>query len=90
MLLINPQITSNVLSNEGYNDLLYKIDCTIAWMAKKQLLSDIYGIKTKVDYEAYEELCDYREILLDKLMGCNCLQDANLMLIVSKIQKITY
>lgn len=89
MFLINPTITPNILNSDGYNDILERIDRRIALIAKNQYLNDSYAFKYRVDLDLYDRLCEYKEILLDKLMGCNCLTDEYLIFIISKIQKLT-
>ena len=88
MFLINPQLNNNILNNNGYNDLLDKIDCTIANLTQAQYTNDIYGFTDIVDYQLYDILCEYREIFMDKLLGCNCLDDEYFIFIVSRIQKL--
>jgi len=88
MYLINPLLTNNNLNNDGYNKLLADIDRTIAKLASTQYLNQVFGFQDKVDFTLYDRLCDYREIIIDKLMGCNCLEDEYLLYIMSKVQKL--
>lgn len=88
MFLINPQITTNTLNNDGFNRLLTGIDRTIASIAKEQYLNHSYAMTRRVEYDLYDRLCEYREILMDKFMGCNCLDDEYTLHIISKVQKL--
>lgn len=88
MFLINPQLTVNNLNNDGYNDILSGIDNYIAHMAEVQYKNHVYGFQETVNFELYNRLCEYREIILDKLLGCNCLEDEYLIYILSKVQKL--
>ena len=88
MFLINPLLTKTNLDNDGYNDLLEGIDKTIATLAGTQYLNHVNGYQNKVDFILYDRLCEYREILMDKLMGCNCLEDEYFLYIISKVQKL--
>lgn len=88
MYLINPLLTDNNLNNDGYNELLADIDRTIAKLASIQYLNQVFGFQDKVDFTLYDRLCDYREIIIDKFMGCNCLEDEYLLYIMSKVQKL--
>jgi hypothetical protein len=88
MFLINPLLTADNLNNEGYNNLLEGIDKTIANLATTQYLNHINGYQNKVDFTLYDRLCEYREILMDKFMGCNCLDDEYTLYIISKVQKL--
>lgn len=88
MFLINPQLTPVKLNSDGYNDLLDGIDRTIASIATSQYLNHIFGMKNVVDMQLYDRLCEYREIIMDKMMGCNCLEDEYLIYIMSKVQKL--
>lgn len=88
MFLINPQITTNILNNDGYNQILDSIDRTIAVMAGTMYKNDSYGFRGTINFELYWRLCEYREILLDKFLGCNCLEDEYTIYIISRIQKL--
>ena len=48
-----------------------------------------FGFKYKVDIERYKDLLRYKNMLLKKLLGCNCLDDMLLLNIVSKLKKLT-
>jgi len=89
MYLINPIITDNQLNNTGYNELITDIDRTILYLSELQFTNQIYGMQQYVDMHLYDALCDYREILMDKFMGCNCLDDEYILYIINKIKKIT-
>lgn len=88
MFLINSVLTDNILNNDGYNNLLEDIDRTIAKLTGAQYRNHVYGFTEHVDFTLYDRLCEYREILLDKFMGCNCLEDEYTIYIISKIQKL--
>lgn len=88
MELIQPVLSGNILNNDGYNDILEGIDRTICSLALTQFKNDIYGFTVPIDYNLYDRLCNYREVLLDKLMGCNCMSDEYTIYIISNIQKI--
>lgn len=87
-MLISPRLITNSQNNQGYNDLLKDIDRKIADVAAMQLFNDIYGVKKRVNMCLFNKLCHYKEILLDKLLGCNCLDDEHLIYITSRIQKL--
>jgi hypothetical protein len=88
MFIINPQLSANNLNNDGYNELLDGIDRTIASLATLQYQNHVFGLRQPVDFILYERLCEYREILMDKFMGCNCLEEEYLIYIMSKVQKL--
>ena len=88
MYIIQPLLTGSQLNNDGYNDLLNSIDRTIAKLAEGQYKNDVYGFQQYIDIDLYNKLCDYREILLDKLMGCNCLDNQYFILIQGRIKKL--
>lgn len=87
-MLINPIITTNSLTNDSYNRLLEDIDCTICRISENQFKNDIYGSKLVVDFNLFDLLKNYKDILLAKLLGCNCLDDENLLFITSRIQQL--
>lgn len=88
MYLINPKLSNNSLTNDGLNCLIEEIDNKIGDLATIQYLNQIYGLKNFVDLDLYDDLCDYKEILLDILLGCNCFDNDHLIYITSNIQKI--
>ena len=88
MFLINPLLTPDNLTDNGYNNLLEGIDNTIAKLTSTQYLNHVNGYQEKVNFVLYERLCEYREILMDKFMGCNCLNDEYTLYIISKVQKL--
>lgn len=93
MFLINPKLTNNNQNSDALNSLLESIDSKILTVANKQYYNQVYGFTDYIDYDLYDTLCEYREILLDKLLGCNCLVDGPcnetyLIFIMSKIQKL--
>lgn len=86
MWAIQPRITTNILNSDGYNDILEGIDHTISMMAAIQYNNDTLGFQEKVDYRLVKNLRRYRDILLDKFLGCNCLEDEYTIYIISRIQ----
>lgn len=88
MYLINPIISNNNLNSNGLNCLIKSINNRIGDLATTQYKNEIYGLNKFVDLDLYEDLCDFLEILLDKLLGCNCLDCENLLYITSKIQRL--
>lgn len=92
MFLINPKITTNQLNNNGLNCLITDIDNKILDLATRQYYNQIYGFTESINYDYYDALCEYREILLDKMLGCNCLEDCGnetfIIYITSNIQKL--
>ena len=89
MFLIQPQLTRNwITSNEGLNNLIEAIDRKIGIFASVEYQNLAFGISKYVNYEVYEKLCEYKEILLDKLLGCNCLNDVLVIDITSRIQTL--
>lgn len=89
MQVIQPLLTGNILTSNGYNDILERIDKTIANITNVQYKNHIFGFQNYVEYDLYDRLCEYREIMMDKLMGCNCLSDEHIIYIISKIQTMT-
>ena len=89
MYLINPILTDNQLDNNGYNELITDIDRTILYLSEIQYTNQVYGFQNYVDLNQYDYLCVYREILIDKFMGCGCLDDEYILYIINKVKKIT-
>lgn len=88
MLLIKPRLTDSVYDNDGYNRILDGIDAKIAELGKQQFYNHAYGVGEGADLTLMRKLAIYREILLRKLMGCNCFEDDHIVNIISRIQKL--
>jgi len=88
MYNISPQVVNNYASNDSLNQLLKSIDKKIILIASVEFDNVRLALNKKIDYELYNDLCTYKEILLNKLLGCNCLEDQMLIRIVSKIKKL--
>lgn len=65
------------------------IDSKIAAMAACEYNNIRFGFQNKTDLDLYEDLLTYKEILLDKLLGCGCLDDVMLISINNRIRKLT-
>lgn len=89
MYSITPRLTNNYSTNEELNNLLDMIDRKIGAMAICEYNNVRFKFDRKVDLDRYEDLLTYKEILLDKLLGCNCLDDVMLIKLNNKIRKIT-
>lgn len=90
MYTIPTNVVDNYASNDSLNALIKRIDKTLQSVAIRQY-NDIRLGKSNddVDLDLYDDLTTYRYILLNKLLGCNCLQAQFLIFIVSKIKKLT-
>ncbi len=88
MYSITPRFSNNYSTNAELNSLIDAIDTRIAEIAVVEYNNVRFGFQGKVNIEQYEDLLIYRKMLLDKLLGCTCLQDVYLLKIVSKLKKL--
>lgn len=88
MYSISPRLTDNYSTNTSLNDLIDAIDNRIVEISIVEYNNVRFGFKQFVNMEQYEDLIIYRKMLLDKLLGCNCLEDVYLIKIVSKLKKL--
>jgi len=88
MYSITPSLSDNYSSNKSLNDLLDSLDRKIVDIAVTQVNNVRFGLDKPVDIELYEDLLIYKDILLDKLLGCNCLDDEYIVYIISKIKHL--
>lgn len=88
MYSIAPTIAENYSTNAQLNRLIDNIDLQIMKFATYEYNAIRLGTKSQLDLQLYYDLLTYKEILLDVLMGCNCLTDEYLLLIVYKIKKL--
>lgn len=87
-MFLQPQTVTNQLNNNGINAVIDGLDATIMRLAKQQYGNQVLGFRDTVDFVLFKRLCIYREILLDKLLGCNCLDDVFLTQILERIKKL--
>lgn len=88
MYSISPHLADNYSTNESLNALIDAIDRRIVEIAVVEYNNVRLGLDQFVNIEQYEDLIIYRKMLLDKLLGCQCLQEVFLIKIVSKLKKL--
>jgi len=88
MYSIGPQFTENYASNDSLNKLLDLIDTQILSYAFYEYNCIRLGTESQLPPYLYQDLYTYKEILLDYLLGCNCLQEQYLIKIIYKIKKL--
>ncbi len=88
MYSIRPRFANNYSTNDSLNNMLDAIDRKIAAMAKCKYMHISYDLACDADLDLYDDLATYKKILLKKLLGCNCLGDARLIKIYSRIKKL--
>lgn len=89
MYNIRPRLVNNWSTNESLNDTLDSIDTKVESMACCKAGNIQLDLTCNVDMDLYSDLMMYKEILLNKLLGCKCLEDHKLIDIVSRIKKLT-
>ena len=89
MYSISPRMSNRFSSNDELNDLLDNIERKIGILATNQYNIIRFGFSRKIDLDLYQDLLTYKEILLDKLLGCNCLENVMLISLNDKLKKIT-
>lgn len=89
MYSIAPSLANNYSTNYDLNLLVKSIDTKILQIATTHLNNVRFGFTNTVNLDLYDDLTIYRRILMDILLGCNCLQDILLLKVVSKLKKLT-
>lgn len=69
-------------------DLFSQIDKKIAYISTLKANNIRFGFTTSINYNLYEDLVYYREILSAKLCDSQCLCDIDLAKIISKIKSL--
>jgi hypothetical protein len=88
MYIVQPRMSGNYALNDSLNATLKAIDAKIAAMANCKLMALTYDLGCDADLCLYDDLTTYKKLLLDKLLGCNCLEDQRLIKIISRIKKL--
>ncbi len=88
MYSITPHLANNYSTTEELNNLIDAVDKRIVQIAIVVLNNYRFGFDQQVEIEKYKDLLRYKNILIKKLLGCNCLQDQFLLKIVSKLKKL--
>lgn len=89
MYTIPTKVVDNYASNDSLNNLIDRINKKILEMARQEYNTIRLGLKYEPDLDTYDDLMSYKYILLNKLLGCNCLNEHFLLFIVSRIKKLT-
>ena len=82
-------MSENWSTNDQLNATIDSIDAKIVGLAKCKSNNISFDTSSDANLDLYDDLTTYRKILLDKLLGCNCLDDQKLIKIVSRIKKLT-
>lgn len=88
MYSIAPRIAGNYSLNGSLNALLDSIDAKVALMAQCRMVSLRYDTADTIDIDLYDDLITYKNLLMDKLLGCKCITEQRLVSIVSRIKKL--
>jgi hypothetical protein len=88
MYNIQPRMSNNYSLNSELNKLLDHIDNKILGLAQCKYNNITLRLIYDANLDLYDDLTTYKKILLNKLLGCNCLDDQRLIKIVSKIKKL--
>lgn len=89
MYTIPTNVVDNYASVDSLNNLIDRINNTILRMARQEWNAVRLGLKYEPDLDKYDDLMSYKYILMNKLLGCNCLNEQFLLYIVSRIKKLT-
>lgn len=89
MYIIQPKVVGDYSSNDKLNNLLDAIDTKIVYLARCKSANIQYDTMYEPNMDLYDDLTTYRKILLDKLLGCNCIDDQRLIKITTKLNKLT-
>ena len=88
MYSVRPRISGNYSNNYHLNATIDSIDTKVALMATCLVNHIQYDLSCNADLDLYDDLVTYRRILLEKLLGCNCVSDQKLIKIISRIKKL--
>jgi len=88
MYSISPRLANNYSTTEELNNLIDAVDRRIVQIAVVAMNNYKYGFNQQVELDKYKDLLRYRNILIKRLLGCNCLQDQFVLNIVSKLKKL--
>lgn len=75
--------------NLDYQDLLDKLDSKIYDISKKAFDNRRFNLGLNINYELYEDLYDYRNILNRRYRGCNCIEGVPLEELSYKINQLS-
>lgn len=89
MSTIHTNTTNLYYSNESLNELLTLIDRSMLRLNTIEYNNMRLAMKVPVNLSTYNDLMTYKTILLNKLLGCNCLDSQFLINIIYKIKKLT-
>lgn len=85
MLFLKPEFSNKT---ETYQSLINQLNKALYKIAITKLNNIRFGFKTPVNYEKYEDILVYRDILNDVMYCATGLCDINVNLLVSKVKKL--
>jgi hypothetical protein len=88
MYIIPTSTSESYVTNDSLNNLIEGVDAKLLLLAVAEYNNRRLGLKSVVDLCLYDDLQTYRYILLNKLLGCNCLSAQFLIFIVSRVKKL--
>ena len=88
MYSIRPRLSNNYSTTEELNALISEVDSAIVRIGITALNNYKFGFNKNVEIDKYKDLLKYKNMLLKKLLACNCLKDVMILKIVSKLKKL--
>lgn len=89
MYSIQPRLANDYSTNDNLNNTLDSIDEKIKTMAICKYNHIQLDAACDCNLDLYDDLTTYKKILIDKLLGCGCLNDQRLIKIISRIKRLT-
>jgi hypothetical protein len=86
-MFINPSVEKSCKT--PLCDLFEVIDKKIAQYGLEQLNNIRFGFNTNINYDAYEDIIVYKDILRSVVNNADWMCDVNVNQVISKIRKLT-
>lgn len=74
--------------SETYIELISQLNTQLYKIAKTKLDNMRFGFNTPINYEKYEDIITYKEILNDIMYCASGLCDVNTTVVISKVKKL--
>lgn len=85
MLFIQSELSDKT---ESYKSLISELDYQVYKIAKTKLDNIRFGFNNKVNYNKYNDIIVYREILSDIMFCASGMCDVNTEMVISKVKKL--
>lgn len=81
-------ITPKLINKKSVEKVLEEIETSLYTISATELDGIRWGVSVNTNYSKVNDLLTYRDILFNKSLGCNCLDEYSLESIIGKVNNL--